>query len=299
MQPASDVATGVEGEGVWRVVRALAQRARAGSPLQQPTGVALQSQGLRWCDPRSAPLELRPNGSYLARAPISADAALILDLCLPLCVGPGASDLVVAHLGQSLDGRICTRTGDSQFITGQDDLVHTHRLRALFDAVLVGAQTVESDDPQLTTRHVSGNDPVRVVLDPRGRVAPTRGVLTDGKARTLLLRRPGVQAPHGKAELIETGCRPDGEFDLTGVLDILRARGLRRVFIEGGGITVSRFLQAGLLDRLHLAIAPVVIGSGTSALQRPPIDALSDALRMSARTFPLGTDVLFDCDLSP
>ena len=78
----------------------------------------------------------------------------MLELYLPLCLGKESSDLVVAHVGQSLDGQIATSTGASCFITGPQDLAHTHCLRALFDVVLVGRATVDCDDPRLTTRLV-------------------------------------------------------------------------------------------------------------------------------------------------
>ncbi|MEO0604067.1 MAG: RibD family protein, partial [Myxococcota bacterium] len=83
---------------------------------------------------------------------------------------------VVAHLAQSLDGCIALPAGESQWISGHEDLVHTHRLRALCDAVLVGARTVVHDDPQLTVRHVEGPHPLRVVLDPNGRLGPEHRV---------------------------------------------------------------------------------------------------------------------------
>jgi diaminohydroxyphosphoribosylaminopyrimidine deaminase/5-amino-6-(5-phosphoribosylamino)uracil reductase len=83
------------------------------------------------------------------------------------------------------------------------------------------------------------------------------------------------------------------------ILSVLRARGLSRIFIEGGGVTVSHFLQAGLLQRLHVVIAPLILGSGTPALQLDPIDRISDAISTHCRHFALGPDVLFDCTLKP
>jgi riboflavin-specific deaminase-like protein len=230
---------------------------------------------------------------------VAPEARQLLDLHAPLCVGERARHLVIGHLGQSLDGRIATRTGSSQFITGAEDLAHTHRLRALCDAVVVGARTVIHDDPRLTTRLVAGEHPTRVVLDPQGRLCAEHGVFSDGEASTLLViseeARPTADSL-GHAEIVRVP-GPFRSFALDAVLKALRDRGLLRVFIEGGGVTVSRFLAAGLLDRLHVTVAPVILGSGLPALELPPIDVLAQAMRVHARHFSLGTDVLFDCDL--
>lgn len=230
----------------------------------------------------------------------SALAGQMLDLFLPLCTGERRAHMVVAHLGQSLDGRIATRTGASQFITGHADLVHTHRLRALFDAVVVGTRTVVFDNPRLTTRLVEGEHPVRVVLDPTRRLPPASGLFRDGLAKTLLVtsleHAQAAGGMIGEAEVLGVETR-DGRFVIARLLEALRARGLGRVFIEGGGVTVSEFLRAGAIDRLHVAVAPVIMGSGVPSLDLPAIDVLSQALRVAVRHYSLGSDVLFDCDM--
>ncbi len=228
-----------------------------------------------------------------------AGAKQLLDLFLPICCGSRAATCVVAHLGQSLDGRIATRTGASQFITGHADVVHTHRLRALFDAVVVGARTVQFDNPRLSTRLVAGDHPVRVVLDPQRKLGPRHSVFCDGLAPTLLVtghaQARGASAI-GDAEIVAVEMH-EGRFVIRALIEALRARGLSRIFVEGGGITVSEFLRAGALDRLHVAVAPVIMGSGVPVLELPPIDKLADAMRLAVRHFSLGSDVLFDCDL--
>jgi riboflavin-specific deaminase-like protein len=209
--------------------------------------------------------------------------------------------VTVGHLGQSLDGFIATRSGDSQTVTGGDNIVHLHRMRALCDAVVVGAGTVAADDPQLTTRHVPGPNPMRVVFDPRRRLMPAFGVFTDGTAPTLYICARSRVAP-GESHMggaaiaaIDEGAPGD---EAAQVLRLLHDRGCARVFVEGGGVTVSRFLEADLLDRLQIAIAPILIGEGRPTVRLAPQVRLRDCRRPGYRVFRMGGDVLFDCDLS-
>ncbi len=225
-------------------------------------------------------------------------ARRLLDLYLPLCRGTPAR-FVVAHLGQSLDGRIAIANGASHWVTGEQDIVHNHRMRALFDAVVVGAGTVRHDDPQLTVRAVPGPNPLRVVLDTRRQLGPEYRVFTDGEARTLLLCAEDLAAPAerlGEAEVVGIPAR-GGSLCLRAVLKCLAGRGLGRVFVEGGGITVSRFLAAGCLHRLQITIAPLIIGSGRPSITLPEVERVSAALRPEVRRFALGDDLLFECRL--
>ena len=236
------------------------------------------------------------NPRWQASAAPSEAAREILDLYLPIVLAP---ELVIGQLGQSLDGRIATETGHSHYVTGREDILRLHRLRALADAVVVGAGTVAHDNPRLTVREVEGENPFRVVLDPDSRLTPDRHLFSDGAAPTLVVRRAGGPAdPEWVAttEAIELPAGPNG-FQPDSVLEVLHARGLKRVLVEGGGVTVSRFLAAGALDRLHICVAPVLIGSGRPALTLPPVANLAQALRPRCRHFRLGADLLFDLDL--
>jgi diaminohydroxyphosphoribosylaminopyrimidine deaminase / 5-amino-6-(5-phosphoribosylamino)uracil reductase len=217
-----------------------------------------------------------------------------LPLYGPLLAAPG---FVLGRLAQSLDGYIATSGGQSQWISGPADIAHTHRLRALADAVVVGAGTVRADDPQLTTRLVEGTSPVRVVLDPLCRLASAHRVF-DGRVDTLLVA--AADAPYrdhvGAAEVVRVPRNGDS-LDLGCLLGILADRGLRRIFVEGGGITVTRFLAAGLLDRLHVTVAPLLMGSGIKAFPLTPVTDLPEARRFGWTTHRMGGDVLFDIDL--
>lgn len=207
------------------------------------------------------------------------------------CVG--SKLFVVAQLGQSLDGFIATESGASHYITGPESLVHLHRLRALCDAVVVGAGTVEADNPRLTVRRVSGPSPLRVVLDPSGRIKSDRAVFAGDQAGCLHFTLPGVTVGTTGEQIVVSKDTPFGER----VLEDLSARGCRRILIEGGGITVSRMIQDGLVDRLHLVIAPLIVGNGRRGLGLPPCADLSKALRPDSRQTLVGNDVLFDLDL--
>ena len=244
----------------------------------------------------------RPHTGFELTLPANDPRHAMIDLYLPICNATDAQPVTVGHLGQSLDGFIATHSGESQYVTGEENILHLHRMRALCDAVIVGAGTVAADDPQLTTRHVSGPSPVRVVLDPTRRLAEHYKVFNDDSAVTLYvcaksLARDG-ETHFGRAALVAVNEGPDG-VDVGEVLRLLRARGCHRIFVEGGGVTVSMFLEANLLDRLQIAIAPLLIGDGRPAIRLPARTALSDCHRPRYRVFRMGADVLFDCEIGP
>ena len=221
-------------------------------------------------------------------------------LFAPLLKASRAADgcVVVGRLAQTLDGRIATTSGSSQWIGGAGDILHTHRLRALCHAVVVGAGTVRHDDPRLTTRHCAGPDPVRVVLDADRRLGTAYRVFQEPPT-TLLLTAEDAPGPdrHGTAEVLRLPRDPAGGLNLPALLRALAGRGLTRVFVEGGGVTVSRFLAAGCLDRLHVTVAPVLLGSGIPAFTLPEAARIADGMRFAWKHHDLGDDVLFDIAL--
>jgi diaminohydroxyphosphoribosylaminopyrimidine deaminase / 5-amino-6-(5-phosphoribosylamino)uracil reductase len=269
----------------WALVRALAgmvsDEGEAPGRVRGPTGALLAlDEGGRWTtDPLPSP-----------------EASAILDLYVPLAV---RRDFVVGQIGQSLDGRVATESGESHYVTGPEDIVRLHRLRALVDAVIVGAGTAVSDRPRLTVRRAEGSNPARVVLDPNGRVPPEGPLFADAAAPTLWVR--GGTAETDLLEHVEVVTPPErgvgGDVPPRALVSLLRERGHRRILVEGGGVTVSRFLAAGALDRLHVTVSPMIIGSGRQGLSLPVIDDLEGALRPGCRHFRLGADILFDLDL--
>lgn len=210
--------------------------------------------------------------------------------------GPGP--VVIGQLGQSLDGRIATPTGASKYINGKEALAHLHRIRAQVDAVVIGVGTAIADDPQLTTRHVKGPNPVRVVIDPQGRMPRDLTMLSDGAAPVLAVTCRGVQPPSGIRQ-IGLPCDGTGRIDPGAIVAGLAAHGLRRILVEGGAETLAGFLNAGAIDELHLMLAPIILGSGKTGLNLAPIETLDEALRPTVRTMRFKDgDMLCMCDMT-
>lgn len=204
---------------------------------------------------------------------------------------------IVGQIGQSLDGRIATANGDVGEVSGPDGLLHLHRMRALVDGVVIGVTTALHDTPRLTVRLCEGPNPARVIIDPGGRLPDDSPVLrADGARRVVIQAGEGLR-PEG-VEVIRLPA-PDGQFDPESITDSLRDTGLSSLLIEGGSFTIAKLIEANLLHRLHIAVAPVLIGGGPPGLTMPHHpEKLSDAIRPETRPFSLGSEVIFDCRLT-
>ncbi|MEO8258599.1 MAG: RibD family protein [Acidobacteriota bacterium] len=290
-------------DAAWSLVLAAAGDADRVAAAGQSAAFALAGDGALQSVPAGHPDALvgwQPGAGWAVMLAGGDPRHALLDLYLPICSATAAAPITIGHLGQSLDGFIATHAGDSQFVTGPENILHLHRMRALCDAVVVGAGTVAADDPQLNTRLVTGPSPMRVVFDPARRLSSGYRVFSDGLAPTLYAcARSLVTAGEthvGAAAIVPLD--DQGEVSVGQLMRLLRQRGCRRIFVEGGGVTVSAFLEANLLDRLHVAVAPLIIGDGRPAIRLPARAVLSDCHRPRYRVFRMGGDVLFDCDLT-
>ncbi|WP_428149239.1 RibD family protein [Brevundimonas sp.] len=192
----------------------------------------------------------------------------------------------------SLDGRIGTSTGESQWITGPQAREQGHRLRALHDAVLVGVETVLADDPRLTVRLPDGEtgaDPLRVVLDSRLR---TPSFARLAKAGTLILTTREPIAV-GEAEVLKVKGDAQGRPTVDAVLDTLSTRGVKSLMIEGGGRVAACFVTAGVVDAIEWFRAPILLGGdgrpGVAALALARLAHAPKYRRLAAE--PMGDDL--------
>ena len=220
------------------------------------------------------------------------------DIFGPLRKGAVDDLVLVGQCGQSIDARIATPSGDSHYINGEAGLEHLHRLRALMDAVVIGVGTAVADDPQLTVRRVRGPNPARVIIDPKGRLPPSvRALAGDGSRRVVITATPTTARFPADVEIVALAA-DNGAIPPAAIARSLAERGFRRILIEGGAETVSRFLAARCLDRLHVLIAPIILGAGRASLNLPALQSMRDAKRLPMRAHLLKTEVLLDCDLS-
>lgn len=212
---------------------------------------------------------------------------------------------VTIHYAQTLDGRIATRSGNSQWISGKASLCFAHELRATHQAVIVGIGTVLADNPRLTVRHAPGPSPMRVILDSTLRLPHDTHVLTDDAAPTLVAtttrapeeRIEAIRARGAEVLLFEPNA--DGRVDLAALMRHLGERGVVSVLIEGGANVITSALRNSLVDRLVVCIAPKMVGAGIEAVGNLDVLHLSDALTFAqARFTHVGEDIIFDGQLN-
>lgn len=211
---------------------------------------------------------------------------------------------LMAHLAQSLDGRIAAVNGHSQWLSNEANLKHAHRLRALHDAVMVGAVTATLDNPKLTVRLVTGKHPTPVIIEGQNDLRLGDLQMMALHERVIVLHPQGK--PHqvlpqaAKVKILELPISPrNGSQERpvlapSEILNVLYENGISSIFLEGGGQTVSYFLQDDCIDLLHLHFAPLILGSGRSNFTLPVIDSIGKGLRFKMKHFDLDGEILME-----
>lgn len=209
---------------------------------------------------------------------------------------------VTLSYAQTLDGRLATRHGNSQWISGPESLQFSHTQRASHAAIMVGVNTVLADDPRLTVRLVAGRDPLRIVVDSHLRIPLTAGVLRDGAASGTLIAavNPAPAAAREAltalgAEVLELPATPAGTVDLAALLDELGARAITNVMVEGGAALITNLLREHLADHIAVTIAPKILGTGISAIGDLGLQHLTEAYNLHEVTVtPYGVDLVVE-----
>ncbi|MEG5057294.1 RibD family protein [Microcoleus sp. A2-C5] len=210
----------------------------------------------------------------------------------------------MAHLAQTLDGKIAAVNGDSRWISNEANLKHAHRLRSLHDAVMVGAATASLDNPKLTVRLVTGKNPIPVIIEGQKDLNFDDLQMIAIHEKTIVLYPQGKQRqklPEAiKEKILAIPISPGKDAEEKPVLypaDILKVlyeNGISSIFLEGGGQTVSYFLQTDSINLLHLHFAPLLLGSGRSSFTLPVVDSIGEGVRFQMKHFDLEGEILME-----
>jgi 2,5-diamino-6-(ribosylamino)-4(3H)-pyrimidinone 5'-phosphate reductase len=173
---------------------------------------------------------------------------------------------VILSAAISIDGKIATRTRRSN-LSSRKDLIRVHNLRKSVDAVLVGKNTVNIDDPLLTVRYVKGNNPIRVILDSKGSLSTKSNVIKTAK-NILTILVVSENSPRNVEKFTMKGVQVircgKKKIDIKKLLKILRKKGIKKIVVEGGGITNWYFFKEKLVDEIVVTITPYILGGSTA-----------------------------------
>ena len=201
---------------------------------------------------------------------------------------------LLGHLAQTLDGFIATQTGESKYISSEENLFHIHALRAISDIIIVGYNTVRLDNPLLTTRLVKGKNPMRIILDKNNKLDKKYNVFAnkDGNGYKIISDKLR-SSDHNIFQLPMI----DNQFDEKDIISLMTKLNKKIIFIEGGGKTISRFYEKNLLHKLHLCISPIILGQGISSFIVPKKESLNKVSDHKISYNKMGCDILCDIDL--
>ncbi len=200
---------------------------------------------------------------------LNNDLRSLFQIFLPIVCFQGKIQYI-AHIAQSLDGFIATESGESKYISGRENLEHIHRLRAISDIIIVGAKTYLEDKPKLTTRLVKGHSPLIYVFDPK-RILRKKDIIGD----IVHLRD-----------------------DLTVLHKTLHDKDRRTIYIEGGGRTISYFMNKNILNKIHICLCPIILGGGRPSFVPDKYIKLNSIKSFKPDHYKMGKDILFDIDIN-
>jgi diaminohydroxyphosphoribosylaminopyrimidine deaminase / 5-amino-6-(5-phosphoribosylamino)uracil reductase len=201
--------------------------------------------------------------------------------------------ILFGQIGQSLDGKIALNNGNSHYINEKDSITYLHCLRSISDAVLVGVNTIIKDNPLLTTRKITGSNPIRIIIDPSLKLTNKYKIFKDNNTNIIFTNTSSNKKL--KNSVIITF--PKKNFTKN-IYKYLKGMSLNNILIEGGPTTLSKFIDLKLLNFMQFIISPTLIGSGIDSLKLKPITNLNKAIRAKNTISKLGKEIVVTLDFN-
>ncbi|MEM3064031.1 MAG: 2,5-diamino-6-(ribosylamino)-4(3H)-pyrimidinone 5'-phosphate reductase [Candidatus Nitrosotenuis sp.] len=195
---------------------------------------------------------------------------------------------IILSAAVSLDGKIATKTGDSE-LSSRRDKVRVHRLRASSDAILVGKNTVKKDDPLLTVRYAKGKNPTRIILDSRAEIPINSKIIKTSKLIPTIIAVSKKAPKKNLAKLSKHQVRiitvGKDKVEIKKLIQILYKQGIRTVLLEGGGTTNWDFVRKGLVDEVVVTISPCLVGgtAATTLVEGAGFAKIADSMKLKLR----------------
>jgi 2,5-diamino-6-(ribosylamino)-4(3H)-pyrimidinone 5'-phosphate reductase len=214
--------------------------------------------------------------------------------------GKNKRPYVILNSAMTLDGKIATKTGSSE-ISGKEDLLRVHELRKDVDAIMVGINTVITDDPRLTIHKIHANkqdNPLRVVVDSKART-PLSSRILNSDAPTIIAVSDKASSEHvnqlnEKAEVLTCG---KTSVDLDNLMINLSLKGVETMMLEGGSTLNYSMLMGGLVSEVRVCIAPMIAGGkdAKTLADGPGVNYMKDSLKLKLkRSYMLGEDMIVE-----
>jgi len=215
----------------------------------------------------------------------------ILNILVPIL--RNNKKLVIAQVGQSLDGRIALKNGNSHYINSPNSIIYLHCLRSISDAIIVGSNTIKKDNPLLTTRKIEGSNPKRIIIDGGLSLKNNYKIFNDGNENIIFTKS------NKKVNLNNTTIIRLKEKNFTKNLIVqLKKLKYKKILVEGGSKTISELINNKYIDILQFMIAPILIGSGINSLNLKEISNLNKAIRPKYKFNELENEIIVNLFLN-
>ena len=212
------------------------------------------------------------NNNLESKINISKYYKSILNILLPIL--RKNKKLVIAQIGQSIDGRIALNNGNSHYINNPKSIIYLHCLRSISDAIIVGSNTIKKDDPLLTTRKIKGTNPKRIIIDGSLSLNNKYKIFNDGNENIIFTKsNKNIRLNNSKIIRLK-----EKNFTKNLITQIKKLK-YKNILVEGGSKTISELINNKYIDILQFMIAPILIGSGINSLNLKEISNLNKAIR--------------------